>query len=342
MSSNSRWGLFIALQWLGAGMALAAENFQVPVTEWGQPDLQGVWNFSTDIPLQRPTRYGDREFLTPEEILEIEQRRAEAAAGAEPEPDPDVANRGAPDTDERFTFGYDMFWYEMGAIGDTRRTSQIVYPPDGRLPPRVEGAPVQSGGLGGDVPGERPVRYGVGGIGKDGPEDRGLSERCIVGFNEGPPFSPSRYNNNVQIIQNRDHVVILTEMIHDARIVPLVERPPLDDDIRLWTGDSRGHWEGDTLVVVTRNFNPLISSFGSYGTAEQKLLTERFTRTSYSGLEYHWTLEDPATFTDRIEAYLPLTKVAGQLYEYACHEGNYGMVNILRGERMAEARTESP
>jgi hypothetical protein len=336
------FALLSAGQLLGAAGAAAAEDFQVPRTEWGQPDLQGVWNFSTDIPLQRPARFGEREFLTVEEIREIEQRRAEAAAGAEPEPDPDAANRGAPDTDERFTFGYDMFWYEMGAIGDSRRTSQIVYPLDGRLPARQEGAPVQSGGLGDDVPGVRPVRYGVGGISKDGPEDRGLSERCIVGFNAGPPFSPSRYNNNVQIVQNRDHVVILTEMIHDARIVPLQDRPALHDDIRLWTGDSRGYWEGDTLVVETRNFNDLTTSFGSFGTAYDKVLTERFSRVGYDAMTYRWTLQDPATFTDRIEAVLPMGKVAGQLYEYACHEGNYGMVNILRGERMAEQRASSP
>ncbi|MEX0617981.1 MAG: hypothetical protein WDZ76_10445 [Pseudohongiellaceae bacterium] len=318
----------------------AAEESSSLRTEWGHPDLQGVWNFSSEIPLQRPERYGEREFLTREEIQEVQTRMAERAAEAETAPDPDAANRGAPSTDERFVFGYDMFWYEMASIGDTVRTSQVVYPPNGRFPPLIPDAPVQSGGLGDDVPGERPVRYGVGGISKDGPEDRGLSERCIVGFNSGPPFSPSRYNNNVQIVQNRDHVVILTEMIHDARVVPLDGSPHIDDDIRLWTGDSRGRWEGDTLVVETRNFTDLVTSFGSYGTAYDKILTERFTRVDYDSLNYEWTLEDASTFTDRISAVIPMGKVAGQLYEYACHEGNYGMVNILRGARMQEVRTE--
>ena len=132
--------------------------------------------------------------------------------------------------------------------------------------------------------------------------------------------------------------MIMTEMIHDARIVPLDNRPVLNDDIRLWTGDSRGYWEGDTLVIETKNFNSLTQSFSVYGSAEDKLLTERFTRTGPFTMEYEYTLEDPSTFVDRIQVMTVMSKVDGQLYEYACHEGNYGMVNILRGERMAEAR----
>ncbi|MDP7403151.1 MAG: hypothetical protein QF916_07145, partial [Gammaproteobacteria bacterium] len=130
----------------------------------------------------------------------------------------------------------------------------------------------------------------------------------------------------------------MTEMIHDARIIPLDNRPVLNDDIRLWTGDSRGYWEGDTLVIETKNFNSLTQSFSVYGSAEDKLLTERFTRTGPFTMEYEYTLEDPSTFADRIQVMTVMSKVDGQLYEYACHEGNYGMVNILRGERMAEAR----
>lgn len=321
---------------------LAADDYVTPRTEWGQPDLQGVWNFTTDIPFQRPARYGDREFLTPDEIQQIAAARAAAAAGAELEPDPDAASRGAPDPGERFLYGYDKFWYEMAAISDVQRTSQIIYPSNGRMPAVREGVPQQSGGLGDDVPGTRPVRYGVGGISKDGPEDRGLSERCIVGFNAGPPLSPSRYNNNIQIIQNKDTVVILTEMIHDARIVPLDGRPAVDDHIRFWTGDARGYWDGDTLVVQTRNFNDLTTSFGSSGSAYNKVMTERFTRTDYGAMDYQWTLEDPDTFIDKVTAVIPMGKVAGQLYEYACHEGNYGMANMLRGARMQEKRDTAP
>ena len=181
------------------------------------------------------------------------------------------------------------------------------------------------------------MRFVVGGIGKDGPEDRGLSERCIVGFNSGPPFMPSLYNNNVQIFQNSDTVVILTEMIHDARIVPVGERPPLDENIGLWSGDSRGYYDGDTLVVETRNFNGLTQSFGGFGHSADKVLTEKFTRIDEYTVDYEWTIDDPSTFTDKMTVIVPMTKVAGQLYEYACHEGNYGMVNIIRGARAQEA-----
>ena len=149
---------------------------------------------------------------------------------------------------------------------------------------------------------------------------------------------PSLYNNNVQIFQNRDHAVILTEMIHNARIVPLDNRPPLPGEVGQWSGDGRGYWDGDSLVVVSRNFNGLTQSFSAFGTSDEKVLTERFTRVDAVTVEYEWTLEDPATFTDRITAIVPMTKVGGQLYEYACHEGNYGMVNILRGQRMEEIR----
>jgi hypothetical protein len=194
---------------------------------------------------------------------------------------------------------------------------------------------------GGETTGEsRPVRIAAGGIGTDGPEDRGLSERCIIGFNAGPPFTPSLYNNNVQIFQSRDTAVIMTEMIHDARIVPLFDSADamasLDEDVRLYTGDSKGYWDGDTLVVVTKNFNGLSTSFSGVGTSLEKTLTERFTRVDEITVDYEFTIEDPGTFSDTITAVVPMTKVAGQVYEYACHEGNYGMVNILRGARVQE------
>lgn len=308
-------------------------------TEWGHPDLQGVWNFSTEIPLERPAQFGTREFLTAEEISEIQARlAAEAEAGEQVVADDELANRGEPSTDERFVYGYDHFWYEMASIADTVRTSQIIYPTDGRLPDIVPGAPRGEGGFLEDAVGQRPVRTGSGGIGKDGPEDRGLPERCIIGLNELPPYRPSRYNNNLQIVQNKDHVVILSEMIHNARMIPLTDLPPLPAHIEQWTGDSRGYWDGDTLVVETRNFSFYTVSFGALGTGKEKVLTERFRRVDYDSLDYEWTLEDPATFTDKITAVLPMAKVAGQLYEYACQEGNYGLLNILRGAREEERR----
>ena len=328
---------FAAFLFAGTTALAQDGDYQVPRTEWGQPDLQGVWNFSSDIPMQRPQQYGTQQFLTAEQIEErraqIAANRAAADAAAaqlvlDPEAPEATSNPG----------GYNDFWIETAGLGDVVRTSHIVHPENGRIPPAVEGAPRQFGGLGPDIPGERPVRYVVGGISKDGPEDRGLSERCIVGFNSGPPFVPSLYNNNMQIFQNQDTAVILTEMIHDARIVPLVEKPALHDDIRLWSGDSRGWWDGDTLVVETKNFTGYRQTFASTGTDYDMVLTERFTRTAYDTVEYEFTIDDPSTFTDRITAVVPMIKVAGQIYEYACHEGNYGMMNTLRGARVDEQR----
>ena len=295
-------------------------------TASGRPDLQGVWNFSSNVPMQRPDRFGDRQFMTDEEVAELRVRLAAADAAS----DQAVPQRsGGPG-------GYNDFWVESAGITDHIRTSHIVSPADGRLPARVAGVDTIAGGLGDDVAGERPVRFVVGGISKDGPEDRGLSERCIVGFNSGPPFVPSLYNNNVQIVQSDDHVVILTEMIHDARIVKIGVRPPLDTAIGLWSGDSRGYWDGDTLVVETRNFNGLTKSFSAFGTSENKTLTERFSRVDAFTVNYAWTIDDPATFAEPFTAVVPMTKVAGELHEYACHEGNYGMENILRGARVEE------
>ena len=311
--------------------ALSAQNeYQVPRTEWGQPDLQGVWNFSSSVPMQRPAQHGIRQFLTPEEIEQIQARRAAADANS----DSALAIEGVDES-------YNDFWIENAGIGDLVRTSHIVYPDNGQLPGLVTGAIARQGVYGGATTGEiRPVRIAAGGIGTDGPEDRGLSERCIIGFNAGPPFVPSLYNNNVQIFQSKDTAVLMTEMIHDARIVPLYESlddlPPLNDDVRLWTGDSKGYWDQDTLVVVTRNFNGLSASFGQAGTSINKVLTERFTRVDEVTVDYEFTVEDPATFSDRFTGIVSMTKVGGLLYEYACHEGNYGMVNILRGARVQE------
>ncbi len=288
--------------------------------------------------MERPDRFGTQEFLTPEEAEQDRLRQEERRIAADAREAELVVNPVAPPAGASSTGGYNSFWYETASIGENVRTSLIVYPRNGRLPARVEGSAEHIANLGPDVEGERPVIALFGGIGKDGPEDRGLSERCLIGFNAGPPLAGGGYNANVQIFQNKDHAVIMTEMVHDARIVPLDDRDAIDDDIRLWSGDSRGYWDGDTLVVVTRNFTDLIPSFSRYGNAKDKTLTERFTRVNAVTIDYEWTLEDPSTFTDKITAIMPITKVAGQLYEYGCHEGNYGMINILRGERMNELR----
>ena len=307
---------------------LAAEPYAVPLTEWGQPDLQGVWNFSSEVPMQRPPEYGERQFLTEEEIA------------AESEPLQLLGSRRPIRSANGIEAFYnDNIWAENRSGVGNVRTSLIVYPRNGRLPSVVAGIQHAPGGER-DTPGQRPVRFTVGGIGRAGPEDRGVSERCIVGFNAGPQLMPSVYNNNVQIIQNRDHVVILNEMVHDARIVPLSESDPLDPAIGLWSGDSRGHWEGETLVVITRNFNGLTQSFEGYGSSIDKTLIERFTRVGPEAIDYEFEIQDPSTFTDSIRAMLPLTRVAAQLYEYACHEGNYGMANMLRAARAREASAE--
>jgi hypothetical protein len=194
---------------LSVGQALAQDDYAPERTEWGQPDLQGVWNFSSVIPLERPAFFGNKTELTPEEIAAFQ---AQTELGLEA-------------LNQQGVGGYNTFWTEMGN-GDDNRTARLMYPENGKLPETVEGVPVQVGGLGPDEPGVRPVRMVVGGIAKDGPEDRGLSERCILGFNSGPPFEPNLYNNNVQLIQSQNTAVIMTEMIHDARIVPLDDRPP--------------------------------------------------------------------------------------------------------------------
>ena len=333
MKSTLRLGLLAFSISVSVGAA-AADTFTAPRTEWGHPDLQGVWNFSSNVPMQRPQQFGEREFMTDDEVATLRTRLAAADDASD-----QAVDRPDDGTDPG---GYNDFWVESAGITNQIRTSHIVYPTDGRLPATVEGVQTQFGGLGPDVPGERPVLYTVGGIAKDGPEDRGLSERCIVGFNSGPPFVPSLYNNNVQIFQDKDHAVILTEMIHDARVIPIDGSGHIDQAIGLWSGDSRGYWDADTLVVETRNFNGLTQSFGAVGTSKEKLLIERFTRVDPYTVNYEWTIDDPATFTDKFTAIVPMTRVAGQLYEYACHEGNYGMMNILRGARYEEQNaTES-
>lgn len=317
----------------------AAESWKSPITEWGQPDLQGVWNFSSDVPMERPEHFGEREFLTEQEI---------AAALAPPDVEKDDSAEEAPLPEGEVGKTYDDFWNEQTSISDSVRTSHIVYPKNGRIPPLQDGVAVQYGTRQSGKTADRPSRHLARGIGSDGPEDRGLSERCLIGFNAGPPFTPSVYNNNVQIIQNRDTVVIMTEMIHEARIVPLYESASdlisLHDDIRLYSGDSRGYWEGDTLVVVTKNFNRLVASFGGLaadlglpGNAYDKVLTERFTRVGSSTIDYEFTVDDPTTYTDKFTGIIPITKVDGLLYEYACHEGNRAMLYMLRGARVDES-----
>ena len=288
----------------------------------GDPNVGGVWDFRTLTPMERPTALADKEILTAEEAAAFEEqslreRNADRRDG----------------TDQSFGFGSDIerayndFWWDYGSnITDDRRTSLIVHPPDGRIPWTPEGR-------------KRPGTFALAfsGIAAAGPEDRALPERCILGFNSGPPMAPSAYNNNVQLFQTPSHVVILNEMIHDSRIVPLDGRPHLSENLRQWMGDSRGHWEGNTLVVETTNFLRETSFTGSSANLH---LVERFTRVDADTLLYEFTVKDPLTFVGPWTAQIPMKKSDETLFEYACHEGNYGMFNLLAGARAEEKETD--
>jgi len=306
-------------------IAVAEQGYSAPKNEYGQPNLRGVWNFSSDVPMQRPAAQAEKTELSEQELL---AKREKTAARFKQSDDY---------TGDAFGVGgYNTFWFEVNAQNDDLRTSLIVDPANGRLPERVDGAVVQRGGLGPDIPSTHPVRFRVGGIAKNGPEDRGLSERCLKGFNSGPPFVPSLYNNNVQIFQNRSHVVVMTEMIHDARIVPLDDRPRLGAEMSPWSGESRAHWEDNTLVIETQNFTDKVNVFDSTGTGDSMKLTERFTRVAKDQMVYQFTVDDPESFVTPFTAVVNMPRADGQIYEYACHEGNYAMTSILTGARLDE------
>jgi hypothetical protein len=333
------------VQWipiLAAALMVTASALQAQEADWtpplaadGKPDISGVWDFRTLTPLQRPE---DQEAEIDEtRAAEIEAAAVERARVADLPSDPEERRLEAGGE----VGGYNNFWFDRGAtVVDDLRTSLIVDPPNGRLPETHPGLEHKT--LGDDKPIDRPVRLRVGGIGLDSYEDRGLAERCLLGFNAGPPITPGGYNQNIQIFQSANHVAILNEMVHDARIVPLDGRPHLPDSVRQWMGDSRGYWKGDTLVVETKNFSDLVSSFSrdvfsSVGNAREMHVTERFRRVDETTLLYEYTVNDPATYTRPFSARLFMKKGEVPLYEYACHEGNYGLYNILSGARAEEA-----
>ena len=339
--------LAVVVPMLFATAAAAQSELRTPD---GQPDLQGVWDFRTMTPLQRPEDQ-EREFLTEEEAAEAEAaataRRAVLLEPSEVRTEPLPAGGTGAERGQRVG-GYNDFWLDYGTnVIEDRRTSLIVEPADGRLPALTpEGERLrQVGSLAEDLPIERPVRVRAAGTGADDPEDRGLAERCLLGFNSGPPMMPSGYNNNMQLFQTPDHVVILNEMVHDARIIPLDGRPHLPEGVRQWMGDSRGHWDGNTLVVVTQNLSEETGSFDpsatlSIGTGLTVTLTERFTRVDEDTLLYEYTVDDPAIFTQPFTVAVPMRLNSEPMFEYACHEGNYGLLNILRGARAEEAESQ--
>ena len=302
----------------------AVAQSDAPRTAWGQPDLQGVWDFRSITPLQRPERLENQEFLTEEEAAELEQAAVARDAAA--------WDREARRTEAGGNVGaYNNFWMDRGqkAVG-TRRTSLIVDPPNGRMPEQTTAAQ-QRAGVRRDYRREHPA---------DGPEDFSNGVRCILGFNAGPPFTPSAYNNNMQLFQTPDHVVVVTEMVHTARIIPLDGSPHLPSNVQQWSGDSRGHWEGETLVVETTNHTDKTRWRGS--TPDMRLV-ERFTRVAAEPLLYEFTVTDPPPWPAPWTAAVPLLLNPEPMFEYACHEGNYSMGVMLAGTREEEkAAAEQP
>ena len=296
---------------------------QVRRTPWGDPDLEGIWTNATLTPLQRPSELASKEFLTPEEAAQFQRSRIEQTNADRPLPPGQVG-------------AYNDVFFERGtSIVRSRRTSLVVDPPDGRIPALTPDAQKKVEA--------RQKREAVSPA--DGPEDRWLTERCIL-FGATVPMLPEPYNNNYRIIQSPGFVTILVEMNHDARIIPLDGRAHLASGIQQWTGDSRGRWEGTTLVVETTNlkFNHQ-SRFGvGYlnGLSDERLrVVERFTIADANTLTYRATVEDPSVFLRPWTVEVSMARTAGPLFEVGCHEGNYGMFNILSGHR-AEERHARP
>jgi len=292
-------------------------------TPWGAPDLQGTWDFRTVTPMERPPELAGKATLTEKEAAEYERRMVEQRnADKRHDTTPRRTVNGTAETED-VALAYNDFWWDRGTkVVGTRPTSLIVDPPDGRIPPLTPEAQKR-------LAADDALRTRV----TEGPEDRSIAERCILGFNSGPPMTPGGYNQNVQIVQHAEYVVLLNEMIHNARIIPLDGRPRVD--VAQWVGESRGYWEGDTLVIDTKNFRQNTSLRGS---SPNMHLVERIRRVDADTLLYEFTVDDPTTWTKPWTAQLPMVKAEGLIYEYACHEGNYGMFGILSGARAIEKK----
>jgi hypothetical protein len=305
-----------------AGIASAslavAQEWTVQRTPWGHPDLEGLWTNATLTPFQRPPELGAKAFYEPDEVAAIEQERRAQTNADRPLPAGQVGS-------------YNDFFFERGSgIVATRRTSLIIDPPDGRIPPLTPEAQQKV-----EARAEYAALHPA-----DTVADRWLTERCIL-FGGAVPLFPEPYNNNFKIVQTPDNVTILIELNHETRVIPLDGRPALPAEHQQWIGDSRGRWEGDTLVVETRNlkFNEQ-SRFGvNYltGISDENLrITERFMPADADTILYQATIEDPTVFTQPWTVEIPLRRAPGPIFEVACHEGNYGLANILSGHRAEE------
>ena len=283
----------------------------------GRPDLQGIWGFATLTPLQRPKEFADKEKLTAEEKANLEERAVRDQFVDRPPP---------PGT----TGSYNKVWNDSGTtVVATSRTSLIVDPADGRVPPLTPHDKEREAAL------EAKAKTAA------GPEDLTTWDRCLLGFNAGPPMIGGGYNAYVQIFQTRDHLVMLNEMVHDARIITLDGRPSLSSNVRQWKGDSRGRWDGDTLVIDTRNFRSegtgTVSLRGLGLSGDENLhLVERLRRLDAETLLYEYTIDDPTIWTRSWSVSMTMRKSDQLMYEYACHEGNYGLSGILAGARAEE------
>ena len=315
-----------------ATLAAVPANGQAPPrTPWGAPDLQGVWDFRTITPMERPRDLADQEFLTAEEAASRNQA-AEARAvdlASRPSRRTQVDPSGNVDRGEDGAPGsYNNFWFDRGlSVISTNRTSLVTDPPDGRIPPLTPDAQGRRDALAEARKDTGPHEPTPGGWVEDLGLN-GLQARCITGFNSGPPMTPGGYNNNMQLFQTPDTVVIFNEMNHNTRVIPLGGGSHVD--LRLWAGDSRGRWVDDTLVVETKNFLRE-TSFMRGGSTGDLELVERFTRQSDHVLLYEVTVNDPTTWTRPWTYEVPMLRNPAPVFEYACHEGNYSMAVILAG-----------
>ncbi len=329
---------------VGSGVAAAQveppEGWTMPRTPWGDPDLQAIWNNATITPLERPGALREQAFLSEEEASELEQlaaerfSRANAPSEVRTEPLPAGGNVGA----------YNSFWTDQRAsIVGTRRTSIITYPENGRLPLLSDAAMER---LASPLT-RRLADVRDGRIPANGPEEMGLSERCL--WYRGIPTIPTGYNNNFHFFQTPEMVIILQEHIHDLRIIAIDGRPHLPEAIRQFAGSSRGRWEGDTLVVETINLRqPFIRrwarrehSLERGDMTEAVRVVERFTRVGPDTLDVTFTVDDPGTWVEPWSGALPMTRTDGPIFEFACHEGNYGMLNMMAGSRAEEAEAQA-
>ena len=317
---------------VGQATSSAAKTWTPPRTPAGRPDLQGLWTMATFTPLERPAHLAGKEFFTEEEAAEL--RRVFTAEGVDPlartainEEDEEKRRNRLRQSKESIHYDNAIWLATTRPKGlSSRRTSLIVDPPDGRIPPLTPEAKKREA--------DRAAARGF-----DSHETRPLAERCIVWRHEGPPMLPPSYNDVLQIFQAPGYVAILQEMSNNGvRIIPLDGRPHLPANIRQFPGDSRGRWEGDTLVVDTTNFTDKTHFRGS---TEALHVVERFTRVDADTILYEFTVEDPTSWTKPWSAEIPMMKTEGPLYEYACHEGNYDLSNILRIARALEKEAEA-